>query len=299
MLRPSKITVLLVLVSMGALGCFNKTSPRSNGDAALSWKEPALIEAWVNAYHDSAFGYCDAELLAAFWGHEVADAKARVGMKLQAGATELEIEKWHLGPARERAMDQGRTRCDIFNEGYSYEDVKAVSYMMGITEADAKVLLSEKLFYSGRVLTDLMLEDAYMGTEGEYYYEEGVNDEGYFAEKFWLFDTPWCDAVVVSKAWNVTHWDAKVAIGMKLANGFSPEEIEANFLGGLRQQLLATGDGCTFDDAGYKFRDMQSLSCAWGLSLEESKDRVRHKLTLSQSEWVDAQINQARATCPG
>ena len=45
MLRPSKITVLLVLVSMGALGCFNKTAPRSNGDAALSWKDPALIEA--------------------------------------------------------------------------------------------------------------------------------------------------------------------------------------------------------------------------------------------------------------
>ncbi|MCB9743776.1 MAG: hypothetical protein H6740_14345 [Alphaproteobacteria bacterium] len=299
MLRPSKITVLLVLVSMGALGCFNKTGPRSSGEASLSWKDPARIDAWLAAYNASAFGYCDAELLGAFWRHSVEDAKARVGMKLAAGAQDYEIEKWHLAPAREQAIAQGRRSCDIYAEGYAYEDLKAVAFMMGISEAEAKALMGEKLFFAGRSYVDKLVNDAQYSVEGEYYYDEGEYDEeGYYAEKFWIYDYPWCDAVVIAKAWSVDTWDAKVTIGQKLANGLSPEEIEANLLSGLRQQLINQGQGCDLSDGGYKLQDAESLACFWGAGLEETKARMSRKITLGTTDWLDSQLDQARETCP-
>jgi len=299
MLRPSKVTVLLVLVSMGALGCFNKTGPRSSGEAGLSWKDPARIDSWLATYNASVFGYCDAELLAAFWRHSVEDAKARVGMKLKAGAQDYEIEKWHLAPAREQAIAQGRRSCDIYAEGYSYEDLKAVSFMLGMTEVDTKLLMGEKLFLAGRYPVDKLVSNAHYDMEGEYYYaDEPYEEEGYLADKLWMYDTPWCDAVVVANAWNVSTWDAKVAIGQKLANGYTPAEIERDMLSGLRQQVVNQGKGCSLSDGGYKLQDVESLACFWGVGTEESKARVTRKLTMGGAQWIDSQLDQARVTCP-
>ncbi|MCB9760349.1 MAG: hypothetical protein H6739_10975 [Alphaproteobacteria bacterium] len=301
-MRLSALTVLLVLASLGVAGCLKKTGPKPAAEGAqeLSWKDPAQEQAWLNAYHNSRFGFCDARMLADLWQHSVEDAQARVGMKLKAGVEDWQIDKWFIDPAREKAIANG-LYCDPFDEGYKLSDVEALAQAWGIGVSDAKLVLSEKLVYGGRELADYAVQDAWMSTDGAYYdgeYDEGMEDEGYLAEAFWQSALTYCDARLLAEWWGVDPWDAKVALGQKVTNGFSLDEIERDVMGPAREHARKRGEVCAIWEGDVSYEDADALACFWGTTLEDAKVRIGQKLTNGDKDILDRVLSQARSACP-
>jgi hypothetical protein len=96
-----------------------------------------------DAFWEGKYTYCDAKLLAAYWGQSVYDAKARAGEKLLRD--ERSVVEEFLSSARNQAPENGTT-CTFYDEGYSYDDAALLAKHWGKAEPwDAKLKMNRLL----------------------------------------------------------------------------------------------------------------------------------------------------------
>lgn len=95
-----------------------------------------------DAYDRSGYTYCDATLLAAAWRISPWDAKAAIGGKILARWSPAEIDD-ALAPGRRKRQ------CSFNEEGYSYDDARALGRFWGIDPFEAKTKV-ERMLTAGR-----------------------------------------------------------------------------------------------------------------------------------------------------
>ncbi|MFO0994864.1 MAG: hypothetical protein U1E67_23370 [Hyphomicrobiales bacterium] len=108
--------------------------------ATVGMLETASAKDFSSVFLNKGYNYCDAKLLAGFWGMSVDQAKSAGGEKIANGGNK------NLKNAMAQARQQGR--CDWSDTGYGYEDAEALSRYWGrsVDEAKSKVA---NMFTSG------------------------------------------------------------------------------------------------------------------------------------------------------
>lgn len=104
-------------------------------------------QAAVNKYFALGYTYCDAKVLAAFWGEATPyAAKVRLGDKmLQWGAADAQS---HVPAARAQALQKPESElpCTFIDGGYTYEDAVVLAKYWGRNEPwEAKVKMAQLL----------------------------------------------------------------------------------------------------------------------------------------------------------
>jgi hypothetical protein len=106
--------------------------------ATIGMVEAASAKDFSAVFLNKGYNYCDAKLLAGFWGVSVDQAKSTGGEKIANGLSKN--LKNMLGQARQQG------RCDWSDTGYSYEDAEALARYWGRSVDDAKAKVAN--FYT-------------------------------------------------------------------------------------------------------------------------------------------------------
>jgi hypothetical protein len=108
--------------------------------ATAGMLEPAFAKDFASVFLGKGYNYCDAKLLAGFWGMSVDQAKSTGGEKITNGLNK------NLKNMLVQARQQGR--CDWSDTGYGYEDAQALAKYWGRSVPDAKSKVA-MMFTSG------------------------------------------------------------------------------------------------------------------------------------------------------
>jgi hypothetical protein len=103
--------------------------------AAIGMIEAASAKDFSSVFLGKGYNYCDAKLLAGFWGVSIDQAKSTGGEKIANGLSK------NLRNMMVQARQQGR--CDWSDTGYSYEDAEALSRYWGRSIDDAKAKVAD------------------------------------------------------------------------------------------------------------------------------------------------------------
>ncbi len=222
----------------------------------------------IRAFEESAYTYCDAKLIAHFIGEPVEGGKVRIGSKLVRG--QFEILQSTLARARQYST------CSWADTQHSYGDAEALAQVWGLASAsDAKDKVAV-LYTQGRsaeVLSALQQAGDVPLTAEQ---EQG-------AAAFYQSDYTYCDAKLVSAAWDINIDQAKAEIGIKILNGYS-DNLQQVFAAG-RQETQ-----CDFPDTQLSYEDAEKLASIWGVAVEEAKVTAAQYYTNGQSAAVRAAL---------
>lgn len=290
-MRLSYALVLLVLTSLGAAGCGRKKPPVANGEGyeqpiPRSSEDQVFLQAWA----DSGFTYCDAEMLADHWSTGIEDAKVRVGMKLKGGMGLFLVNSEVVEPARQAAASAGTAKCDFFANGFTTDDAEALASLWGVDLSEAKLRVESKLAWGDVAIVRDMLASAHGDESGEH----DMNPEDEYLEYFWNGPFTYCDAELLAKSWSISVWEGKVSLGAKLANGWSQDEIVRDALGPAFEGADLDGRLCRFFESDYTWEDAELLSGLWLISVDETKAAISRKLMSGYRDDLDEELTRAR-----
>lgn len=110
-------------------------------------------------FERSDYTYCDANVLARFWGQDTLEAKARIGRKIGWGDTD--ILEGMLREARAKAAPQAARVCPTYDNGYSHADMQALALFWDHRLLEAKSRASTKLVHGDKAVLDSVLNQAW------------------------------------------------------------------------------------------------------------------------------------------
>ena len=250
----------------------------------------AADQSELSRYSSSSYDYCDAKLLAAYWGQDIEEAKARIGRKLGWGDTDV-IESM-LDSARERARTNGAPTCGYWEAGYSYEDAEALSAMWGVPISQAKATMESKILWGNE---DLLKEEIARAGKGAAPTQQ--SDEESAMRRFFDSEYCYCDARVLGTFWGEDTSDAKSTIGRKL--GWGNKDLLDGMLKEARQAAVVRGETCDLYETNYTPEDAAVLSKVWKKSLTESKAQIGTLVISGRDGQVKAALARAKAMKKG
>jgi hypothetical protein len=231
-----------------------------------------------NTFFESSYDYCDAKLLAGFWGESVSDAKATISQKIDLGAEDF--VKSALSTARERAIIQETPVCTIYEMGYTYADAEALAAAWSIDVTEAKATMFQKMLHQG----EDGLRDAlrHAGAPTVAAPAKPATPEAAFAASNFSY----CDAKVLAAMWQTSVESAKSSIGHKILGG--QESMATAAVG----EAFARPDkpACQFYETKYTYSDAEAMAAFWGIDVSETKDRITNKVNFGNAELVDQML---------
>lgn len=115
----------------------------------------AASEADSRAFFSSTYTYCDAKVLAAFWGTGVTESKERIGRKLRKKNRDT-VER-SLARGRTAVVDEPTKRCTFDETGFTYADAEKLGRYWKKSTEDAKTLVERKVTMGGeKVVKDIL-----------------------------------------------------------------------------------------------------------------------------------------------
>jgi hypothetical protein len=107
----------------------------------------------LDAFFSSGkYTYCDAKMLADYWGQSPVEAKARIGRKLLAGQGGISVLEQFVASARVQALSRLQSQpelCFFEEKGYTYDDAVALARFWGKSSPWEAKLQVEKYLISG------------------------------------------------------------------------------------------------------------------------------------------------------
>ncbi len=203
------------------------------------------------AYIESDYAYEDAELLAAFWGIPIDDAKAHIGRVLR-GDEGADVVDEMLEAAQQVAASENQayyegsefgvatptvqeSRQAYFSSDYSYDDAEALAAAWGADIDEAKTRIGRKLILNGSDFVDEMLQDARQAS-----IEDGIDevnnaslgDATYHRERQAYFDSDYSynDAMLLADFWGMDIDETKARMGRKILWGEDDIQILNDYL---------------------------------------------------------------------
>jgi len=268
---PTKTTnITLALAISAVLTTSSQATPaiaNPMGHLTLSNNASLLLasnQTALNAFWEGQYSYCDAKLLAAYWGQSVYEAKARVGEKLLLGARRVVEE--YLSRARIKAQKTGAT-CNFYEEGYSYDDVELLAQYWGKpTPGDAKLKMNHLLMSGNDVAIQKALQSAKQQSQ-----PAPANAEQQQWEKYSASEYTFEDAERLARYWGVsTPWEGKLKIGRLLMTG-NHAAIQKALQSAKQQSQPAPANTEQqqwekYSASEYTFEDAERLARYWGKS---------------------------------
>ena len=221
----------------------------------------------VSQFHGSSYTYCDATILASFWGNSVYETKARVGMKISNG--DYSAINSFLKDARPVASKKG-VQCNFYENGYSYDDAELLAGFWKIGISEAKTMIDDKLFYGDNKLLAGILEDAKKAKKKVPVKEMSEKD------RFFDSDYTYCDATLLSSLWKDSMSETKARIGRKI--GWGDFSVMEDYLSEARTHAKKKGITCNYYDSGYEYDDAELLGAFWDVDTSEAKAMIGDKL---------------------
>ena len=220
------------------------------------------------------YTYCDVKLLSARWKASLGDAKARIGAKLQAGASAfLDTE---LAAARRGT----RVRCTYADAGFSFDDIEKLAKAWGTTPDRVKAKVEQKVAASGSAAAH-----AVYGTT------QATNPNDAEIAVFLRQNRfTYCDAKMLAALWKKSVDDAKAFIGAKLQAN-SVESVKSVVNSARENARKNASARCTFAEAGFSFDDAQKLAKLWGMTAAKAKATVELKIAGGLESSIRAQLN--------
>jgi hypothetical protein len=117
-----------------------------NSSLLLSQTQEQELDAFFSS---GKYTYCDAKILADYWGQSTLDAKARIGRKLLSGEGGLSVLEDSVTGARDLAVSRLQSQqelCFFEEKGYTYDDAVALARFWGnSTPWEAKLQVEKYL----------------------------------------------------------------------------------------------------------------------------------------------------------
>lgn len=106
----------------------------------------------LNAFFASGkYTYCDAKILANYWGQSVVEAKARIGRKLMWGNGGVPFLEQFMVDARVRALQNPEELCYFQENKYTYNDAVVLAEFWGDrTPWEAKLRIERNLLLGNK-----------------------------------------------------------------------------------------------------------------------------------------------------
>jgi len=218
--KPSNLTLAFAISAVLSSQTIPAIANNQVGNSTLFNNAPLLLASnqtamdAMNAFWEGQYTYCDAKLLAAYWGQSVYEAKARAGEKLLRD--ERSVVEDFLSSARNQAPENGTT-CSFNEDGYTYDDAALLAQYWGkATPWDAKLKINS-LLMSGN---NADIQNALQSAKQQQAAPQPANTEQQQWEKYSASEYTFEDAERLASYWGKsTPWEAKLKIGSLLMSG--------------------------------------------------------------------------------
>ncbi|MFT5583138.1 MAG: hypothetical protein ACI9VR_000716 [Cognaticolwellia sp.] len=239
----------------------------------------------MSAFFASSFDYCDAKLMAGFWGEGVSEAKGTISYKLGIGGEDL--VRSSLKMAREKALQTSSPTCSIYEMGYAPADAEALAkYFNYSSTSEAKAAMFNKMLNQGEPALIEVLKAAGAPSVSVKPAAPAITDpfQAFMASRF-----DYCDAKVLGELWSVPVDESKTRIGTKMISGY--ETIVSSEL----DQAFGTAGHveCVWPELDYSYTDAEAMAAVWGHSTEEAKTRMTRKVNFGNRVLLDRMVKEA------
>ena len=220
------------------------------------------------------YTYCDVKLLSALWKQSVSDAKATIGIKLQA-KSDPTIDKM-LVDARAAAKKTASLRCTFAEAGFSYEDAATLAKLWKKTESAAKVLAEDKILAGGEKNLRAILKKGGTTTPAQ---EDPT-------ATFLKQDTyTYCDVKLLTKLWKTSTDQAKATIGLKIQSK-NDAYLKSELVTARKNKSVI----CTYSDA-FSYADIEKIAKRWGVPISQAKMKVGLNVRAGNAASIRADLN--------
>jgi hypothetical protein len=225
------------------------------------------------------YTYCDVKILSEYWKTSASDAKARIGLKIQAGAEDYLRKEIYAG------WQGTKQTCSYVDGGFTFTDVKTLAKLWSISVAESKQTIANKLKSGNSIYLKQEIRDsAGGGSDLDKAYE------AFHAQTKYTY----CDAHMIGKLWGKSLSDGKVAIGAKLAA--KKKTALVKLVADARKNAKKKPEArCSFYDAGFSYDDAMLLGKLWKKDPSDVKSLVPEKLALGQEAALNATLKKERA----
>jgi hypothetical protein len=237
-----------------------------------------------NAYFNAGYGYCDAQLLGAFWNTDPASAKLLAGKGLLRVSGFPTNISGKLASARQRYS--GRGVCN-YSSDFSYDDAVALASYWQVPIATAKTSLTSKLESGNLALAKDEVKKARRSAKKTNFPANRQIFNAYFNAGY-----GYCDAQLLGKFWNTDPASAKLLAGKGLlrVSGF-PTNI-SDKLASARQQY--SGRGVCNYSSDFSYDDAVALASYWQVPISTAKTSLTSKLESGNLALAKDEVKKAR-----
>lgn len=243
----------------------------------------------MNAFFNSAYSYCDARTLAAVWGVEISEAKARIGAQLSGGPSSPRVDA-ELQRARKKARGGKRVACEYWETKYTFEDAEVLAGAWGLSLEEAKARIGREVSLGRGAALDKKLRS--LGRAPGQPVEPPPVSEQAALDAFWNSGLGYCDAELLGALWGADVFMVKVSMGMKILGG--DQALLDSELVRAREAARTGGPRCEFWGTPYTPEDASALASFWGVGVDEAKGRMAAEYTAGGRAAVDSQLAAAR-----
>jgi len=260
----------------------------------LAYNQTALDAFWEGQYT-----YCDAKVLASYWGQSIFETKARAGEKLLRG--ELGVVKDQLSLARNQAQKKGEPTCSFHEEGYTYDDAELLAQSWGKpTPWDAKLKINRLLMNGQNATIQQTLKQVKQQNQLA---PQSMTVEDQQWNAYSGSEYTYDDAEVLAKYWGKpSPWEAKLKIGSFLMDGQTAELKKV--LQQAKQQSQSPAQSMTVEDqqwnaysgSEYTYDDAAVLAQYWGKSSPwEAKLKIGSLIMTSDQAVIKKALKNAES----
>ncbi|MEO0378583.1 MAG: hypothetical protein AAF329_29125 [Cyanobacteria bacterium P01_A01_bin.17] len=218
----------------------------------------------IEIYYETDHGYCDAQMLSAYWGNNTYQAKAKAGeMLLDGQASDLE---YSLTQARRRHASQ--VDCWYGNDGFDYEDAVALANYWNVSIGDAKTSLGNKLEQGNLSTARWVVQEAHASAE-----EYSADDENLAV---FVENHSYCDAQMLSAYWGKSAYQAKLKAGQMMRENAQFRDVKVALQ--RARNAHAQQVDCRYTDEGFDYDDAVAVANYWQTSVGEAKVGIEQKL---------------------
>ena len=323
--RYSDISFTTAIVASAAsmlLTSYAGAASDQTDGAATFYPAPGVLDQQILAYnlvnsqenalskfYDNGYNYCDAKVLAAFWGEaSPTDAKLRLGDKmLRWGPDEAQSFVPTARVQAQRRAEEAGLPCTYEDGDYTWDDVLLLASYWGRTDLDTKYKMASYLVDGLNEDLQSDLQQANKNTTASTQpaaeglllagsgYRLDYSEEAAF-EKWAVNDYSYCDAKVLASYWDESSpYDAKLRLGDKMLLNADPWD----FVSPAREAALAMpleDMPCWYADEGFSFDDAKLLASYWKLdSIGDAKYKMTALLIEGKYASIVANLQEARA----